>query len=421
MPFKPQRILIVAENTSAQMGGEAILPLHYFTRLIDSGLDVWLVTHERVREELRVNLGNKFERVYFIRDTVFQKIVWRIGTWFPKRVANVTAGFLISASTGIRMRRLTRQVVREKKITVVHQPTPVSPKFPSHIYNVGVPTIIGPMNGGMNFPPAFKKTASSSEMIFVSLGRSLSGLANWLVPGKRRASLLLVANERTRRALPPGASSHVIELIENGVDCELWARRASSNDEAAPSEGVPVFCHLGYLKDMKAVDIIIEAAASVLKTRDIRLEIVGDGAERARLEAFAESLGVQDKIKFLGFVPQPQCPPIIRRARALLLPSLCECGGAVVLEAMSLGIPVVATRWGGPADYLNDECGVLVDPTSRADMVNAFVRAMHTLADDAELAQKLGAAGKERVLKFFTWNSKIETMRGYYDAVTAPG
>ena len=417
MQKSPHRILIVAENTSARMGGEAILPLHYFTRLRSLGLEVWLITHERVKEELTDTLGADIDRVQFIRDTNFQKIVFRLGTRLPKRVADVTTGFLIGASTGIRMRRLARKTVREHRITVVHQPSPVSPKLPSYIYDVGAPTVIGPMNGGMTFPTAFRRTASSSERLFVKLGRSLSGLANLLVPGKRRASLLLVANQRTWAALPSGAAPHVVELVENGVDHELWVHKGNASAETPIHDNVPVFCFLGFLKDWKAVDIIIDAAAIVLKTRRIRLDIVGDGEERARLEALAARLGVHDSIRFLGFVPQKRCPDIIRGARALLLPSVFECGGAVVLEAMSLGVPVVATRWGGPADYLNDECGVLIEPLSRDVLVRGFVDAMTRLADDAQAARELGAAGQRRALELFTWRSKIERMLQLYDSV----
>jgi glycosyltransferase involved in cell wall biosynthesis len=254
--------------------------------------------------------------------------------------------------------------------------------------------------------------------LVVWAARSVAGLANLLVPGKRRASLLLVANQRTRDALPPGVVPHVIELVENGVDHQLWSE-GDTRDAAAAADGLPVFCFLGFLKDMKKVDIAIDAAAIVLKKQPIRLDIVGDGPERPALEAQVARLGLQDSVRFLGFVPQTQCPAIIAKARALLMPSIHECGGAVVLEAMSLGVPVVAARWGGPADYLDDECGVLVDPTSREDMVHAFAAAMQSFAQDAQLAARVGQQGKARVLEHFTWQAKIEKILQLYES-TAP-
>jgi glycosyltransferase involved in cell wall biosynthesis len=414
-----QRILIVAENTSARMGGEAILPLHYFTRLRARGLDVWLITHERVKDELTLALGADIERVQFIRDTPFQAAAYRFGTRFPKRIADVTVGALIGRSTGVRMRKLARETVRAKGITVVHQPSPVSPKLPSHIYDVGAPTVIGPMNGGMTFPPAFRQMASKSERLFVSAGRKLAYMANLLVPGKRRASLLLVANQRTRDALPPGLAPRVIELVENGVDHEVWSEdkvRATSPQGDAPAD-LPVFCFFGFLKDMKVVDIAIDAAAIVLKTRRIRLDILGDGPERARLEAQVARLGLQDNVRFLGFVPQKECPGIIVHVRALLMPSVHECGGAVVLEAMALGVPVVATRWGGMADYLDDSTGILIDPVSREAMVQRYAEAMTRLADDAQGARELGLKGQKRALEVFTWKAKIEQILKLYATV----
>jgi glycosyltransferase involved in cell wall biosynthesis len=403
------------------MGGEAILPLHYFTKLRSRDVEVWLITHERVRAELTALLGSDIARVSFLRDTRLQETAHRIGTFIPRRVADVTTGFIVGASTGIRMRRLARQLVRKYRITVVHQPSPVSPRIPSHIHDVGAPTIIGPMNGGMTFPPAFRATASPAERIFVRLGRAVSGLANYVVPGKRRAALLLVANERTRAALPNGITSRVVELVENGVDLDVWSRRAPDEANDAPSSNVPLFCYLGFLKDWKAVDIIIEAVAIVVAQREIRVEIIGDGVERDRLELLTRTHGLSESVRFAGFVPQEECPVILQGARALLLPSVFECGGAVVLEAMSLGIPVVATRWGGPADYLNDDCGILIDPTSRKAMVRGFVDAIVELTDDPTRALRLGAAGQRRARELFSWSSKIDTVLELYKWAAVTG
>ena len=101
---------------------------------------------------------------------------------------------------------MARQLVAENQIHVVHQPTPVSPKESSLMHTLGAPVIIGPMNGGMTFPPGFVSEVAGEAARFTRLARRLSGAVNFLFPGKRRAAVLLVANPRTRRRFERSSS-----------------------------------------------------------------------------------------------------------------------------------------------------------------------------------------------------------------------
>ena len=107
----------------------------------------------------------------------------------------------------------------------------------------------------------------------------------------------------------------------------------------------------------------------------------------------------------------------MRDATALVLPSLRECGGAVVLEAMSVGTPVIATDWGGPSDYVDDSCGILVPPRSAASFVAGLSEAMEELASNSERCAEMGRCGLERVRRQFTWDAKIAQILEHYAAV----
>jgi glycosyltransferase involved in cell wall biosynthesis len=171
---------------------------------------------------------------------------------------------------------------------------------------------------------------------------------------------------------------------------------------------------LGRLIDLKAVDLVLEAFAAVVAQTDAVLEIIGDGDLRGELEAQTARLGIDSSVVFSGWLSQEQCAIKRQQADALVLPSLREGGGAVVLEARTLGLPVIATNWGSPGDYLNSSCGILVEPASKEGFVKGLTDAMLKLTQSAELQQSMGCAGPERVRQHFDWERKVDRILEIY-------
>ena len=401
------RVCIVAENASFRFGGEASLPLHYFSRLRNRGIEAWLVIHGRTRPELEALFPNDQDRIQYIPDKWYHRLIWQLSRYLPRRVSEATFGTLMVLLNQLIQRGMVKQLIRDHGINIVHQPIPVSPKAPSFIANLRVPVIIGPMNGGMDFPPAFKNAESLFTRVAVALGRSSANLVNSIVAGKKHAVLLLVANPRTRLALPACVQGQVIEIPENGVDLRIWSLPV----EAIPPSTPARFVFVGRLVDWKRLDFVLHALAV---TPSAQLEIIGDGPMRSTWSALSENLGIADRVHWLGWRPQPECAAILQGATALLLPSIYECGGAVVLEAMACGIPAIATAWGGPADYLDASCGILVPASNPETIVQGFADAMSTLVADSELRSRLGAAGRNRVEEFFDWEQKIDRILELY-------
>jgi glycosyltransferase involved in cell wall biosynthesis len=418
------RVLIVAEHASLRFGGEAALPLHYYRILRRRNIPAWLVVHARTRIELEALFPFARDRIVFVSDTLWHRFLWRLSQMLPARLANFTTEFVMRCSTQLVQRRVIRRLVRDQEISVIHQPIPVSPKEPSLMYGMGVPVIIGPMNGGMDYPPAFRKEQSATARLAIATGRRLGNLMNRLMPGKREAALLLVANERTRAALPHGACSRVAMLVENGVDLDLWKNPRSALTHL-PS-AVAQFVFVGRLVDWKAVDILLLAFKRATLQAPMSLSIIGSGEERAGLEQMARDLEVLSdnsqqpgKVSFLGWMSQADCAVQLQRCDALVLPSLAECGGAVVLEAMAMEIPVIATAWGGPADYLDSSCGILVEPTSREAFIDNLALALIRLAEHPQERIAMGKAGRLKVIRDFDWEAKVDRMLENYRDVIA--
>ncbi|WP_432798826.1 glycosyltransferase family 4 protein [Poriferisphaera sp. WC338] len=405
----PLRVLIAADNASARFGGESILPLHYFRLLLARGVDVRLLVHDRNRPELTKLFPEDGDRITYIPDTWLHRLVYNMGKWLPRRVHHFSFGMMTNLLTQWMQKRIAKRVVKEFKIDVVHQPMPVSPKQPSMVYGVGAPVLIGPMNGGMSYPPGFKGE-NGFERVFMKVGRFFARAANVLMPGKRRAALLMVANKRTWDALPGGLCKKVMDLPENAVMVDQWEAINWSKREI--EDGLKLV-FLGRLEALKAVDALLEGIAR-LDDEGVRLDVIGDGPERSRLEALTKRLGLEDRVVFHGFVPQGECPDMMMGSDALVLPSIHECGGAVVLEAMCMGLPTVVADWGGPADYVTPECGMLVSVESREALVQGLADAIQHLSESRELREKLGKAGRARVLEYFNWERKIDQMIEIY-------
>ena len=396
------RVLIAAENASTRLGGEAILPFHYFRLLRTRGVDAHLLVHARMREELLAAFATDRDRLHFVEDLWLQKLFHKLGRLLPRRVDEATLGLANQMLTQRGQRRLVRRLAVAGK-TVVHQPIPVSPKTPSLLAVPGVPLVVGPLNGGMEYPPAFRGAESSFSRFAVAAARAIANMVNALLPGKRRAAVVLVANERTRSALPSGLRGQVAALPENGVELLAWSALRGGDESR--------FVFIGRLVDWKALDIVIEALERVPHAE---LQILGDGPMRTPWEQLAARLGVAGRVHFEGWRTQAECASRLRECTALVLPSVYECGGAVVLEAMAMGRPVIATDWGGPADYLDGSSGVLVSPASREAMIAGFAVAMQRLMASPDLRASMGEAGRRRVEADFDWNAKVDSILKWY-------
>lgn len=390
-----------------KMGGESSLPFYYAKLFLQRGAEVWLACHERVEAEVRAAFPEIEPRIRIVRDTPAQKIAFRCSAFVSYRVRDSLVGQAVHISTEARLRKIAIELARAGKIDVVFEPSPISPKSLSFMYDVGAPVVIGPLCGGMNFPPAFADMDSPITRGLINLGRYSSHIANRLAPGKLQAAVLLAANTATVNALPAGYKGKVIRLFESGVDLDLW--QPAQINEPRPDLGVR-FVFSGRFVDWKGVEYLVRAFAdAVLKEPRCRLDLIGGGDLEGEIDALIRQHKLEHAVHRHGWLSRPEAARIVREADVFVMPSLRECGGTAILEAMALGKPVIATNWGGPADYVNESCGFLVDPASKASFIDGLADAMLRLARSPELRKSLGEGGKLRVRQDgLDWNSKAD-------------
>ncbi|HEV3417737.1 MAG TPA: glycosyltransferase, partial [Pirellulales bacterium] len=188
-----------------------------------------------------------------------------------------------------------------------------------------------------------------------------------------------------------------VYVIPNGVDvdrfcarpADLCVRRQLGLPADAPVAGI-----LAALRPEKNHEMFLRVAAQVRReVPSAHFLVIGDGPERAKLERIAAELKIADAVHFLG--TRPDVPELLNLLDVLLLTSRNEANPVSILEALACGKPVIATRVGSvPESVLDGQVGYLVEPES----ADAMARRVVELFRDPNLAQALGAAGRQHVV-----------------------
>jgi glycosyltransferase involved in cell wall biosynthesis len=137
-----------------------------------------------------------------------------------------------------------------------------------------------------------------------------------------------------------------------------------------------MFLSAGRLAPVKGLEILIKAFGELVNKTDqsILLKIAGRGESREQLEKQVRQAHLSDRISFSGRISRDQMVSEMQGANCFVLTSTYEAFGVVLIEAMSTGLPVIATRSGGPEGILDETCGILVEPGDIGDLTNAMQR-----------------------------------------------
>jgi glycosyltransferase involved in cell wall biosynthesis len=254
-------------------------------------------------------------------------------------------------------------------------------------------------------------------------GRAVSGL----VRIGSRAALLVHLHGRVLEAqgatpvsarIPPGAaviavSRSVARQVQNAQVRVVYTgvEIPTNTNQAVGSESGYIIGAACRLVPIKAVVFLIRAVARLRhEFPGLRLEIAGDGPERAPLEEEARSLGIADAVSFLGW--QMDLAPLFARWHVFVQSSLEEGLPIALLEAMAAGVPAVATAVGGTPEVIQDgETGWLV-PSQDADALAARVR---DLLRSPEQRRAMGAAARTRVQENFSADRMVTELTALYD------
>lgn len=305
--------------------------------------------------------------------------------------------------------------IRAGAYDIVHRVTPVSPTAQSLLArrckSAGVPFVLGPLNGGVPWPKSFD-AERRREREWLSYVRG----AYKLLPGRgstlKASAAILCGSRYTQSEIPAAHQAKTIWMPENAIDPARFGLQAAQ-DTALPLRG----CFVGRLVPYKGPDMLLEAAAPLLRDGRLKLDIVGDGPMRPALESLIAHLDVASGVTLHGNLPHADVQSVLVRANLLTFPSIREFGGGVVLEAMALGVVPLIVDYAGPGELVSEATGYKTPIGDRAAIIAGFRAQLEQIAADPSALPDLGRVARERIRNHFTWAAKAAQIARLYDVL----
>jgi glycosyltransferase involved in cell wall biosynthesis len=403
------RILLLAPGSNPE---EVSMPYVTYSHAVALAQlhDVALVVGSPTEEPVRRGKA-PFRTIEVVRMPLLERIyAWSFRRIFKSNFDSqaVTAfGFPFSLAFEWYAWRQLRHRIFAGEFDVVLRIMPMTPVLPSpfafFLRKGPIPFVIGPLNGGLPWPPGFRQLANQKESI-----ANLRNLHRYLPFARstyRRAAAIIAASSQTYAEFA-AYRDKLFFVPEPGI-----ARSLCVDDSRHPNPGAKLeLIFVGGLVPRKACDLALRAAAPLLRSDLAQFTVVGDGPERSPLEQLARSLEIQKAVSFCGWLTHEEVLKHLRSADVFVFPSLRDNGAGVVFEALASGAVPVVADFGGPGDIVHPKVGYKVPLTNESDIVVQMEKILMELAQNRDRLEQLRWQGIAYVQERLTWDAKAQTV-----------
>lgn len=420
----PQKIkaLLVFEQCNPEWPSFPLSAYGLF-RSISHHIEATLVTHIRNKENLE-KVREAGDDIVYIEEPGYLSKYWKCidfitqgkGTNWPLLHA---LSYPIYADFNRKVYQRFADRVRSGEYDLVHGCSPVIPRYPVKLSQVceKVPFILGPVNGGLSYPKGFESIATQEFSKF----NFLRFFGNF-IPGYRQtyqsAETILVGNTPTIKTIQKatGCDPNRCHLFfENGLPESFFDKKSN---ECSMNEETKLL-YVGRLVPCKGIEMLIQSIPKLNKktSKSIKVTLVGEGPLRKDIENLIDSLGVSEQVKLIGNVDHEETRKYYQEANIFCFPSVREFGGTVIMEAFAHSLPAIVINYGGPAEYVQDDCGFRIDPLSEQHIIEEIALKVELLASDIELYQSMSKNAYQRAQGFLWKNKAKELLKIYEDAI----
>ncbi|MBD2088934.1 glycosyltransferase family 4 protein [Microcoleus sp. FACHB-1515] len=422
------KVLLIIEQCNPEWASVPLVGYRYYEG-ISQLAETTLVTHNRNQSALEKAHPDR-EIVYIAESSSirqYYKLAERLSKVKGKTIWPLynTLSFPVYDEFNRQVYQKFRDRVLSGEFDVVHAITPMMPRYPVKLIEAcdRTPFVLGPVNGGVPFPPGFK-AVSRQEFAYFNFLRTIG---RHVIPGYRetyeKADRILAGSTYTLNLIQDlfdVPDDRISLAYENGITQDFLKGQEELAQPKIDADVVRLL-FVGRLVPYKGADMLIDAIGQLdlAIQQKVELSIVGDGSERSALEAQVNALNLSDRIHFTGWVQQQETLDYYRTSDVFCFPSIREFGGAVVIEAMASGLPCIVVNNGGIGEYVTEKTGFKIEPVSRSHVVEDLKKHITMLIENPALRQQMAVHAIDRA-KAFTWETKVKEIVAMYGKIVPP-
>lgn len=281
---------------------------------------------------------------------------------------------------------------------LLYHKSPSSFRYFSWLFKFNKPFVFGPTGGGLQNPKILR-TFFKSENRFLKL-RILDKFLLQIPLYKNhftKAENILITLPYVKNILGQSYNLKYVEILDTGIntDKHIPAKISPKN---------PRICFVGRLTPYKGAELLLKAVFQISSLYpDLRVDFVGDGEEREKLENFCKTNRLENVVTFHGHIPHNQIEKIYHNSTIFCFPTLTEASGNSILEAMSYGLPIITVNNGGPKYMCPENGAIKVNIDHPEKMIDSISKAIEKLIRNESLRQTMGENNRKYCVENFDW------------------
>lgn len=401
------RALVIAYACRPGEGSERQVGWRW-SKLIQTHHDVTVLTRESHRPYIENWIAEAREEGPFPKFIYYDLPVWL--SWYKRGERGL---YLYYALWMLLATYRCRRINQDGRWQITHFLTFGTTLWPQFTFLMNTPYILGPVGGGERFPISLRQAFNPTGQAKILIRRILQMLMPLnpvFLANLSRASRIFVRTGETLEMIPRRYHYKTSLLLETAIGPEMLPEHLPTR-----SNEVVKIVSVGRLITSKFNPLFLEALAAFKSRwkRPFSVTVIGDGPERARLEANRDRLGLKE-VKFVGTKSSEEVYAALRGADIYFSTTMKEGGTWAFFEAIANHLPVVCLKVNGPDMIVGDDCGIKVKPDGLATTRDGLAQGLLNLAQSPSLRAGLAKKALAHVEATFTWERVIETIDTCY-------
>lgn len=308
---------------------------------------------------------------------------------------------------------LAQELHKKEQFDLCHQLNMVGYREPGYLWKLDVPFVWGPIGGLQNtswklfpFLDAYGKLFYGGRNIYNSLQAKF--LSRPKLAATRHNASIIAATPDIKSAIKTLWNTEASILTEVGT-LESVNETINFRDTSQPIDIV----WSGQHTPGKALNILLQSLAQLPQETNWKLHVLGVGKETEKWKQLANQLGVSNRCVWYGWLQKDEAINVMKQGHLFVMTSLKDLTSTVIIEAISLGMPVITLDHCGFSHVINEQCGVKIPITNASQITQNIASAIQRLHDDETLRQQLSKGAQQRS-NDFQWNDKVDKLNQCY-------